>query len=131
MRYLDEEVDAEERVRIEQALRESTELRREIAVYRAMKEELQSLHLGPGGRDFTIWDRVNRRIARPMGWAFLVAGVLVWLAYGTYTYLTSSIDLWEKLATGAIVIGVLMLLASVIWEQYRAWLSEPYRDVER
>ena len=37
----------------------------------------------------------------------------------------------EKLATGAVVIGVILLLASVIWEQYQSWLADPYRDVHR
>jgi hypothetical protein len=44
---------------------------------------------------------------------------------------TSPGDPWEKLATGAIVIGILTLLASVIWERYRDWGTDPYRDVHR
>jgi hypothetical protein len=39
--------------------------------------------------------------------------------------------MWEKLATGAVVIGILALLTSVIWERYREWLTDPYRDVHR
>ena len=33
--------------------------------------------------------------------------------------------------TGAIVIGILLLFASVIWERYRVWLTDPYRDIQR
>ena len=33
--------------------------------------------------------------------------------------------------SGAIVIGIILLLASVILEQYRQWLIDPYRDVQR
>ena len=42
MRYLDGEVGPEERSRIEASVENSTELRRELAVYRAMKDDLQS-----------------------------------------------------------------------------------------
>jgi hypothetical protein len=58
-------------------------------------------------------------------------GAVVWLAYGVYTFTTSPADLWQKLATGAVVIGILMLLTSVIWERYREWLTDPYRDIQR
>ena len=34
-------------------------------------------------------------------------------------------------ATGAVAIGMLALLASVIWERYREWLTDPYRDIQR
>ena len=61
----------------------------------------------------------------------LVAGVAVWSAYGAYVFAVSPVDPWEKLAVGAIVIGILLLLTSVIWERYREWLSDPYRDVYR
>jgi hypothetical protein len=35
------------------------------------------------------------------------------------------------MATGAIAIGILTLLASVIWERIREWDSDPYKDVHR
>ena len=131
MRYLDGEVGPEERRRIERSVEGSTELRRELAVYRAMKDDLQSLKLKGGGEDHSVWRAVHRRLTRPLGWVLLVVGSLIWAAYGVYTYLTSPTFLWEKLATGAIVIGVLLLFASVIWERYRDWLTDPYRDIQR
>ena len=71
------------------------------------------------------------KVTRPFGWVFFAAGAVVWMAYGLYVYFSSAVDLWEKLATGAIVIGLVVLLASVIWERYRTWLTDPYRDVHR
>lgn len=131
MRFLDGEVGPEERSRIEQALEGSTELRRELAVYRAMKDDFQTLKLKDGGPDHSIWYAVNRSLARPLGWVLLVIGSLVWAAYGLWIYLTSPTYVWQKLATGAIGIGILVLLASVIWERYRVWLTDPYRDLQR
>ena len=131
MRYLDGEVGPEERSRIERSVEGSTELRRDLALYRAMKEDLQTLKLKEGGRNGSIWEAVSRSLSRPMGWTLLIVGSLVWAAYGIYTYLTSPSFLWQKLATGAIVIGILLLLATVILERYRAWLTDPYKDVQR
>lgn len=129
MRYLDGEVGPEERNRIEASVDGSTELRRELAVYKAMKDDLQSLKLNENGPNGSVWYAVNRHLARPFGWVLLLAGSLVWAVYGIYLYLSSSSYLWQKMATGAVGIGILVLLTSVIWERYRTWLTDPYRDI--
>ena len=131
MRYLDGEVGPEERSRIERSVESSTELRRELAVYKAMKDDLQTLRLNGGGRNGSIWNAVNRQLTRPLGWILLIVGSLVWATYGIYLYLTSEAFLFEKLATSGIGIGILLLLASVIWERYRVWLTDPYKDIRR
>jgi hypothetical protein len=131
MRYLDGEVGPEERSRIEGAVDGSTELRRELTVFKAMKDDLQTLKLTDGSHHGSVWDTVNRRLTRPFGWVLLIVGSLVWAAYGLYMYLTSPIFLLERMATSAIVIGVLLLFASVIGERYREWLTDPYRDIQR
>jgi hypothetical protein len=131
MRYLDGEVGPEERIRVERAVEGSTELRRELLVFKAMKDDLQTLKLTDGGHHGSIWDSVNRQLTRPVGWILLVVGSLIWAAYGIYTYLTSPVFLLEKLAASATVIGILLLLASVIWDRYREWLTDPYRDIQR
>jgi hypothetical protein len=131
MRYLDGEAGPEERSRIEHSVEGSTELRRELAVYRAMKDDLQSLKLTDGNGHDSIWNAVNRHLAKPVGWILLVVGSLVWATYGIYLYLTSEAFLWQKLVTSGIGIGILLLLAGVIWERYRIWLTDPYRDIQR
>jgi hypothetical protein len=131
MRYMDGEMPPEERFRVESALASSTELQRDLAIFRSLKEDVQELTFHPGHYRFSVWDRVNAQVNRPMGWIFLVAGLIAWMTYGAYVFATSSASPWEKLATGAIAIGILMLLTSVIWERYREWDSDPYRDVQR
>lgn len=131
MRYLDAEASPEERRRVEERLGASTELQRELAIFRAMKDDLHDLSFAPHPLDDSIWAAVHRRLARPLGWTLLILGSAVWTVYGFYLYLASSTELWEKLATAAVVIGVLLLLAGVIFEQYRAWLTDPYKDVQR
>lgn len=131
MRYLDGELSPEERARIEAEIERSTELQREVAIFKAMRSDFQSLSFHPATYQRSVWDQVNAEVARPFGWILLVAGITVWMAYGVYVFTTSAINPWEKLATGAVVIGTLTLLATVIWERYREWGDDPYKDVHR
>jgi len=131
MRYLDGETSPQERARIERELEASTELRRELAVFRSMKAELVDLHFKVPASGGEVWARVAAGLARPAGWLFLIGGLLVWLVYGLYVFTVSPGAAWRKLVVAGIAIGFLLLLASVIWERYRSWSRDPYRDVRR
>ena len=131
MRYLDGEMPPEQRVRLDAELERSTELKRELAIFRAMRTDFQGLSFDPGTYPKSVWDQVNASVTRPIGWILITVGVIVWTAYGAYVFTTSPANPWEKLATGAIVIGILTLLASVIWDRYREWGTDPYKGVHR
>ncbi len=130
MRYLDGELSPDERARVDERISASTELQRDLAVFGKMKEDLRAMSFA-GSENQSVWDLVNRRLARPVGWVLIVSGSLVCTVYGIYLYLISAAYLLEKVASAAIVIGVLMLLGSVIYERYRDWLTDPYRDLQR
>ena len=130
MRYLDGEMPPEDRARVDAELETSTELQREVAIFNALRADFRELDF-PEAHRTSVWDRVNRHVNRPIGWFLLVAGVVIWMTYGTYVFATSAAAVWEKLATGAVAIGILMLLTSVIWERYREWETDPYKDVQR
>ena len=131
MRFLDGELPPEEHARMEAQIASSTELSRELQLFRALKSGFQDLSFHPGTYHTSVWDQVNQRLTRPIGWVLVIVGAAAWTGYGAYVFTTTPGDPWEKLATGAIVIGILVLLASVIWERYREWLTDPYRDVYR
>jgi hypothetical protein len=131
MRYLDGEMAPEERGLVDAELAASTELQRELAIFRSLKSDFQELSFHPARYRESVWDHVNDRVTRPVGWILVAIGAGAWSSYGAYIFATSSTDPWEKLATGAIAIGILMLLASVIWDRYREWQNDPYRDVQR
>lgn len=130
MRYLDGESPPDEVAEIERRLAQSTELARELALFRALKADLASLTEDTDIRD-SVWDRVSRSVARPVGWMLLVVGMVVWGLYASWVFLASPGQLTVKLATAALVVGLLLLLASVSLERYRAWQIDPYRDVHR
>ncbi len=131
MRYMDGEMPPEQRVRLDAALERATELKRELAIFRAMRTDFQGLSFDPGTYHKSVWDQVNASVTRPIGWILITVGVIVWTGYGAYVFTTSPADAWEKLATGAIVIGILKLLASVICDRYREWGTDPYKGVHR
>ena len=130
MRFLDGEVTPEERVVIEDRLEASSELRREFAIYRSIKEDFQGLSFVPQDGD-SVWTRIRTRITMPVGWGLTIAGFAGWCAYGAWTFARSPSAVAVKLTTGAVVIGMLVLLAQVIWDRYREYGSDPYRNVHR
>lgn len=130
MRYLDGELPAAERARVEQALSGSTELGRELAIYRSLKEGVRGLSFDVP-REASVWDTVDRRLTRPVGWVLVVAGAVLWTAYGAWVFATSNVNPWEKVGVAALVVGFLILLASTIFERLREWRTDPYRDIER
>ena len=121
----------EERRALEAAIEGSTELRRELAIWQGMHEDFQSLSFTPPAPDRSVWGVVNRKITRPLGWAFLTSGAALLVAYAAWLFAVSAVAPWGKLAVAAIVIGFLLLLASVIRDRYREWLTDPYRNVHR
>jgi anti-sigma factor RsiW len=128
MRYLDGELSPDDRARVDRQVSASTELQRDLAVFGKMKEDLRAMSFAESENQ-SVWERVSRRLTRPVGWVLIVSGSFVLTLYGIYLYITSAANLLEKLASAAIVIGVVMLLGSVIHERYRNWLTDPYRDV--
>ena len=130
MRFLDGEVTPEERAAVECFLETSSELRREVALFRSMKEDLQDLSFATYRAD-SVWDRIRSRITQPVGWILTISGTVAWLAYGSWAFLRSPSGIVIKLATGGVAIGILVLLANVIWDRYREYGTDPYRNVHR
>ena len=131
MRYLDGEMSAQESAALEAALRDSTELQRELAIYRAMQSDFRELSFSTAPPGESVWGAVNRRLTRPLGWVLLIGGALLSIALGVYLFVVSSVGPLEKVAVGAVVLGVLLLFATVVAERYREWRVDPYRDVQR
>ena len=131
MRYLDGEMSAQESAALEAALRDSTELQRELAIYRAMQSDFRELSFSTAPPGEAVWGAVKRRLTRPLGWVLLIGGALLSIALGVYLFVVSSVGPLEKVAVGAVVLGVLLLFATVVAERYREWRVDPYRDVQR
>lgn len=130
MRFLDDELPPGDRDRVEAALASSTELQREMAIFKAMRTDLLSLPV-PGRNEHSLWPSVSRRLTQPVGWVLLVAGFLLWAGYGSWVFITTPANPVEKLAIGALAVGFLILLVSAILDRLHEWKDDPYRDIER
>jgi anti-sigma factor RsiW len=130
MRYIDGELSPERAGEVAVALTTDRELRREYEIFRRMKVDLGEMGNGMTTRA-TVWDAVNRRLTRPVGWILFLAGLGVWAAYAVYAFITGPEAVWEKLAIGALVIGLGMLFLSVAIDRLRDLKTDPYREIQR
>lgn len=124
MRYIDGELTTQESARVEAHLATCTECSREVAVFSAMRSDLRGLDFDAAAND-SIWGVVSRRVVQPLGWIFLIGGVLIWVVYAIYAFLTAEGAFWEKLVTGSIWIGFLLLLLMVGMERYQDRKTDP------
>ncbi len=132
VRFVDGELQGTDLRRFEQHLETCTECRREVSVFQSLKGELQAMGMKqpeiPGG---SVWNDVNRKVARPIGWIFTITGFIMYLVYAIYTFVTSSGNLFEKLMIGLLVVGFVVLLATVAWERIVDYRTDPYKGVEK
>jgi anti-sigma factor RsiW len=129
MKFLDRELDPDDHRRIEREIAASTELRRDLARYRMLRAELASL-----GRDIDspgVWTAVQRRLTRPVGWILLTVGAVVYTGWAAWLWANSESDTILKLGLGAVTVGFVLLLVSVLHERWVAYQTDPYRDIQR
>jgi anti-sigma factor RsiW len=128
--YADGELTADEEAQVEAHLAHCTECARELTVIRSMREAVMlGLRDTPAPR--RLWERIHRRITRPIGWILVVAGLAVWSALGIIEWFRSGALTLQWLATTAIGIGVALIAVGVGYEQYREWRHSPYKHLER
>jgi hypothetical protein len=132
MRYLDGEMRSDEYDEFNEQLESSTELQRELAIFRSLRADVQDLKFYPVNYQRSVWDQVNAKVTKRVGWISLIVGWTILTAYGTYAFFTDfEVDSWEKWGAGLLWAGILALLASVIWERYKESRNDPYKDVQR
>lgn len=130
MRLLDGELPPEEVARVEDALERSTELQREFRIFQALRDDVSGLSYDPPAHN-SVWDGVQRRLTRPLGWILFVSGAILWSVYGGWVFATSAANPIEKLAVGAFTIGFFILLGATVSDRLREWRTDPYRDIQR
>lgn len=82
-------------------------------------------------RERSVWSRVRRRIARPLGWILAAAGVVVLMALAVVEWFRTGSLTLEWLAMTSLAVGLALVAVSIGWEQFSDWRESPYRDVDR
>lgn len=130
MRLLDDELPPERHAAVQAHVRTCAECRRDYTIFQQMKGDLRSMafenETGP-----SLWDAVSRRLFRPSGWLLVGLGSVSLAAWGIVSYITSPERLWTKLATGAVAIGLALLLLSAIFDRLRDLRTDRYKGIQR
>lgn len=126
--YADGELTPEDRRQVENHLRLCTECTRELALIQSLGGAMKAMS---PHRHRSVWEGVHRRITFPIGWVLLVAGLGVWVALAIYEWFRQGALTAEWLAATAIIVGLVLLLVGVAYEQYREWKETPYKDIQR
>lgn len=132
--YLDGELDAAQRARVEAALEADPAARAELAEMRRLKELADALGADARG-DAAIevfWGRVYNRLERRTGWAMLLAGLLGLGAAGAALFFGGDAPWPVKAGVALAALGALALLLSVWRERRRLLPHDRYtREIHR
>ena len=127
--YADGELEPAETAAVAKHLTTCTECSREVALIRSLGGAMRTMMSDTKPRG--VWDTVNRRITRPVGWLLVVAGVVAWLAMAGLEWYRSRQLTIEWLGMSAFWIGIALVALGVFHEQYREWKDTRYKDVQR
>jgi anti-sigma factor RsiW len=130
MRFLDGELPPERRAEVAEHVESCTECKREFVVFDTMKNEFRAMMV-ENGLGPSVWGSVSRRLVQPTAWMLIVIGAFAWVAWGLYAWFISPEHFWLKLAEGAVVLGLAMLLAVAIGDRMRDLKTDPYREIQR
>ncbi len=134
MASLDGEIGVEDRAELESHLAECADCKREFDELSELSELVGEIELTkPSQEDMMkYWPSVYAKIERGAGWGLVVIGALIWVAYGTFLFITDpTIGSMTKFLIALPVVGVLMLLISVVRERINVSKTERYKEVER
>jgi anti-sigma factor RsiW len=126
--YLDGELPAGDAADIERHLRDCTECTRELAIMKDLGGAMRTMSTQYRGR--SVWDGVHRRLTRPVGWLLILTGTAIWTWLVVSRWLREELALEWAAATG-VAVGLVLLLISLAYEQYRDWRETRYKDVHQ
>jgi anti-sigma factor RsiW len=126
--YLDGELDTGAAAAIERHLRDCTECSRELAIMRNLGGAMRTMSTRTPRR--SAWDGVHRRLTQPAGWILLVAGLAIWAVLALIAWARAELNL-EWIAGTGVAAGLILLLVSLGYEQYRDWRETRYKDVNQ
>jgi anti-sigma factor RsiW len=138
MAALDGECTAEERRELDALLERRPDLAADWSRLRRVKEVTMTMGMARPPEE--AWDRyrrtVSHRTERGIAWVLIAVGggILAATSFWLWleSFLASDLPPYVKLAMGAVMVGVALLLVSILRERLFLWRRDPYsREVER
>ncbi|HEX7705544.1 MAG TPA: zf-HC2 domain-containing protein [Thermoanaerobaculia bacterium] len=127
--YADGELDRVTTAEVDRHLETCTECARELSIVRKLKGAMQDMQISRSEKD--LWSGVHRRLTAPVGWLLIVAGTVMWAALAVVRWAQTAELTPEWLGGSALLIGLVLLLVAITHQQYRAWKTERYKDVDK
>lgn len=131
---LDGELTQGEQQQVRVHLEDCAACRREYEEMARLQEMTRSLRFAgpPEDRMKELERSLMVQAPRRLGWLFVLGGLAAWLIYAAVMYARH----WrpptaEQLIAAAVVIGLLMLLASVLVERVRQLPHDRYRRIQK
>ncbi len=137
-KYIDGSLNSEERFEMEEIVKNSPEIKKEIEEQKKVKEVLSKMKLKNPSKE--VWDSywlgIYNRLERGLAWIAISLGLLVIFAYSSYEMVQSMINdthtpAFVKIATAVFIFGLLVLLWSVIREKIKTSKKDKYREIQR
>jgi predicted anti-sigma-YlaC factor YlaD len=136
--YVDGELPAADRARVEAHLAADPEARVEVARLRRLKEVTDAMTLkeAPPEEWERFWSNAYNRVERGLGWFALTLGAVIAGGFALYRFVQTlwvdaELPWFMKLGVYALCFGVLLLLVSVIRERIFVRKRDRYDDIVR
>ena len=136
--YYDRELDEEQRNNVEKHLEECSECRKEFEEMGKFEEVMSKMELRKPPKEIwkLYWASVYNRLERRIGWILLSIGAMIILFFGGYKMVEGIIQdpstpLLLKAGVLVFLGGIVVLLVSLIREQFFVRRRERYKEVEK
>jgi hypothetical protein len=136
--YIDGELTSQERQDFENRLKSDPELQKELEKFNKLKEITGAMKYAdiPDSVWEGYWASVYKRMERGIGWILMSLSAVLFLAVGCYYlflgfFLNPEISIVLKIAVGAGLLGLIVMLVSLIREHLFAYNRDRYREVKR
>lgn len=134
----DKELDEEKKKQIEEHLKECSECRREFEEMGKFEEVMNKMELKKPPREVwqIYWASIYNRLERRIGWILLSIGAMILIFFGGYKMVEGiiqdpSTSLLLKVGILTLMAGVVVLLFSLVREQFFVRKRERYKEVEK
>lgn len=136
--YVDGELEAADRARVEAYLADHPDARREVEQLRRLKGLTGAMRLkqAPPEDWEVFWDSVYNRVERSLGWILFLIGAALFGGWGLWRlggrfFALEGLPAWVK---GAVIVGsagLIVLLVSVVRERIFKRSRTRYKDIVR
>ena len=129
MRYIDGEMDDDERIEYKKHLETCDTCRQSITDFSMLKEVTETMKIAdlPEVVWDKYWEKVYNRIERSVAWFIFIIGALILSSYWIYKVITNP-DLYNIVGLGVVlmVVGLAVLFLSVLREKLTVNKDDKY-----